>query len=202
MSDAPKEEIKEEQKPTETTEKEEPEPEEIKPKRVRKTKPIKFEAELLFNPDNGLAALYKKVKDFDPEKFPTKQEALHQLMEKYKRWAYRLYPSEFYDAAWKIASTSGTKTVVRNFIYETNGGEPFIYDDEHPEGVKYFQDKREGEESDGEFKPKGDEQEEKKEEAEQPKDSGKNFIDESSDSDEGDSQSIPEILDLFASQAH
>ena len=203
-----KKEEKEEQKEEDKTKtKKEEEEEGIAARKTRKVRSIKFTPEMLINREKGLAALHKKLENFQPSKYPSQKEAFHQLMKIYQRWAYRMYPAEFLDTCWKIAGTSGCKTAVRNFIYELNGVEPMVYDSDHPDGVSYFN--HSGEEySDGEFKPEKEAENKKEEEQnaekvpeEQSEKSNVNFLsDENSSDNEGDSQSIPEILDLFASQ--
>ena len=188
----------------EETEKKEEESTEIKPRKRRSTK---FQPSSLTDKEKGIPVLYERLNKFKPDKYPTKKEAFHAMMRLYQRWAYRLYPGEFSDTCWKIANTSGTKTIVRNFIYEMNGGDPLIFDELHPEGISYFQ---KNQESDGDYQPgaNGDNDEEPKEELEnneqqentQSNASAKVDFFSSDDDDENESQTIPEILDLFASQ--
>ena len=184
------------------TEKKEEEVTEEKPKRRRSTK---FQPASLNDPEKGIRALHERLQKFDPEKYPSKNEAFHAMMRIYQRWAYRLYPGEFSDTCWKIANTSGTKTIVRNYIYEMNGGEPLIYDESHPDGVNYFQkrdDEQQQQESDADYKPEANEETAEQPTEEPQKESTAQKVDffSSDDDEENESQTIPEILDLFASQ--
>ena len=197
-----KEQNNEEEKPKDEEEKKEEVNDDETPKKKRKS--TRFEAQFLLDPEKGIQSLYQKIQKFNPDKYPTKNEAFHSMMRIYQRWAFRLYPGEFSDTCWKIANTSGTKTLVRNFIYESNGGEPLIYDEDHPEGFRYFQ---KNEDSDGEYKPENDDKQDNESvppptETEKDNDTQSSKIDfiSDDDDDQNESQTIPEILDLFASQ--
>ena len=174
----------------------------LKPKKTRKS--YKFDVNFLMDEDIGLTKLYKHLQSFDPNLYPDQpEEALEKILIIYKKWMHRLYPSDFDETARRIAKAPSAKRIVREFIYEVNGGDPYIYDEGDEFGEVLFPSLHKR--ATNEENPAPVEEEPKQNpppESTTPKEKATNFLSdqESDNGDASDSQDIPDILDLFSSQ--
>lgn len=106
----------------EPQEKESEEP--AKPKRTRKPVP-KFEAEMLTDPNKGMAALYRKMQKLDDSQLVGDKERLAWLMRTYQQWLYQLFPADFRDMCWALPDRKGVKATVRDFVFDMRGRERY-----------------------------------------------------------------------------
>lgn len=91
-------------------------------KRARRAIP-KFEAEMLRDPQKGLAEIYGHFERMPESSFAGDKECLAYFMRKYQHWLYRLFPNDFGDMCWKIGGIKGVKNAVRDFVFEVKGME-------------------------------------------------------------------------------
>lgn len=175
----------------------------IKPKKIRRS--TKFDPETLKDEEIGIPALYRHLKKFDLNMYPDQPvEALENLMAIYQKWMHKLYAADFYDTAVRITKIRGAKYMVEQFIYELDGGTPYVFEDdgEAPDVMYpslHKKQKKPQEDFDPTKEPPPPPPAEEEPANPPPKPPNVDFLSDE-DSDDANSQDIPEILDLFASQ--